>query len=129
MSVVAVIDTFARALALPLRSLPSPVPGAATGRRPETATDEGFFVPTVPVDGLKDDYADLYDTRHFIPAVQRAFSLVPDAVRISRVLMRAHYMVYEQVPVYTDADHERSLSKMQMELLATRVSNHNDCFY
>lgn len=127
--VLIVVDTFARALGLPEHSLPEVVPGPATGRRPETATDEGFFVPTIPTDGLQDDYADLYDTRHMVPSVQRAFSLVPDITRISATLMEPHYMVYEKVPVYTDADHDRSLSKIQMELLATRVSNHNDCFY
>ena len=128
-SVLAVVDTFTRALGLPEHPLPEAVPGPATGRRPATAAHEGFFVPTVPTDGLQDDYADLYDTRHMVPSVQRTFSLVPDATRISATLMKAHYMVYEKVPVYTDADHDRSLSKIQMELLATRVSNHNDCFY
>jgi hypothetical protein len=128
-SVLMVVDTFTRALGLPLSPLPDVVPGDATGRRPQSAIDEGFFVPTIPVGGLQDDYADLYDTRAFIPSVQRALSLVPEATRIANTLMRAHYLPYERVPVYTDLDHDRSLSKMQMELLATRVSNHNDCFY
>ena len=43
--------------------------------------------------------------------------------------MASHYFPYEQVPRYTDADHDYAIDKMQIELLAARVSMHNDCFY
>ena len=64
-----------------------------------------------------------------MPGVHRAFSLVPEATRIANDLMQSHYLPYEQVPFYSDADHSYAIGKMQMELVASRVSRHNDCFY
>ncbi len=128
-SAVMVVDTFHAALGLPLRPLPDPEPGEPTRQRPRTAASGGAYVPTVAPDALADDYTDLYDTRFFVPNVHRAFSLVPDATRVANHLMASHYFPYEHVPRYTDADHDHAIDKMQMELLASRVSMHNDCFY
>jgi hypothetical protein len=61
--------------------------------------------------------------------VHRAFSLVPDATRLADELMSSHYFPYEMVPRYTDADHNYAINKMQIELIASRVSMYNDCFY
>ena len=128
-SAILVVDTFHAALGMPLRDLPTPQPGTPNRQRPLTAADEGAYVPMVPVDGLQGDYADLYDLPNWVPNVHRAFSLVPAATRTADVLMQTHYFPYEVVPRYTDADHEYAINKMQMELLASRVSLHNDCFY
>ena len=83
----------------------------------------------IPVDGLADDYDDLFDTRYWVPNVHRAFSLVPDATRTANDLMVSHYFRYEMVPRYTDADHDYAINKTQIELVALRVSRYNDCFY
>ncbi len=128
-SAVTVVDTFHAALGLPLRPLPDPDPGKPTRQRPRTAAPADTYVPTIAPDALADDYTDLYDTRLFVPNVHRAFSLVPEATRVANHLMASHYFPYEQVPRYTDADHDYAIDKMQMELLASRVSMHNDCFY
>jgi len=128
-SAVLVVDTFHAAMGMSLRSLPEPVAGAPSGARPRTAESEDAYVPMVPVDGLADDYADLYDTRHWVPNVHRAFSLVPAATRLASDLMRSHYFPYDLVPRYTDADHDYPINKMQIELVASRVSLNNDCFY
>ena len=128
-SAVTVVDTFHAALGLPLRPLPDPEPGKPTRQRPRTAAPGDTYVPTIAPDALADDYTDLYDTRFRVPIVHRAFSLVPDATRVANLLMASHYIPYEQVPLYTDADHDHAIDKMQMELLASRVSMHNDCFY
>jgi hypothetical protein len=128
-SAVLVVDTFHAALGLPLRPLPDPEVGEPTRRRPRTATSEDAYVPMIPADGLVDDYEDLYVPADFVPNVHRAFSLVPDATRVANDLMASHYFPYELVPRYTDADHDYAIQKTQIELVAARVSRHNDCFY
>ena len=133
-SSVLVVDTFHAAVGLPLRDLPEPIAGSPNRYRPPGAVfEQGSqrgFVPIIPVDGLDADTADLYDTsRSFVPNVHRAFSLVPDATRTAGDLMQSHYFPYELVPRYTDADHGYAINKVQMELLASRVSILNDCFY
>lgn len=128
-SAVLVVDTFHAALGLPVRDLPAPEPGTPSRNRPRTALLDKGYVPMIPVDGLTDDYADLYDTRRWVPNVHRAFSLVPAATRLADDLMQSHYIPYEQVPSYTDVDHNYAIDKTQIELLASRVSIYNDCFY
>ena len=124
-----VVDTFTRAIGCDLHALPEAQLGEPSRQRPPTAEKKEAHVPMIPVSGLLDDYADLYDTRHFVPHVHRGLSLVPEETRAAMTLMEAHYFPYEQVPRYTDQDHDRSLTKCQMELLASRVSMLNECFY
>ena len=128
-SAVIVVDTFHTALGLPLRALPEAAAGEPTRNRPRTAVQDEGYVPMIPVDGLADDYEDLFDTRYWVPNVHRAFSLVPDATRTANDLMVSHYFRYEMVPRYTDADHDYAINKTQIELVALRVSRYNDCFY
>jgi hypothetical protein len=124
---VLVIDDFCLALAISPPPLPAPVPGIPAGVRPLSAKLEGAFVAWIPAGDQSED-SKLFSAR-LVPNMQRAMSLVPDAVRAAQELMSAHYMPYERVPVYRDGDHGRALSKSQMELLAARVSFLNDCFY
>lgn len=128
-SAIVVVDTFHAAVGIPLRVLPEPQSGEPRYKRPRTAVVENSYVPMVPVEGLVDDYEDLYQASPFVPNVHRAFSLVPDATRLADDLMASHYFPYEQVPAYTDEDHAYAINKMQMEMVASRVSIHNDCFY
>ena len=128
-SAVMVVDTFHAALGLPLRPLPDPEPGEPSRQRPRTAAPGDTYVPIIAPNALADDYTDLYDTRFMVPNVHRAFSLVPAATRLANHLMASHYFPYEQVPRYTDADHAYAIDRTQIELLAARVSMHNDCFY
>ena len=128
-SAVCVVDTFNEALGLPLRPPPVAISGTGNYRRPASAADEGAYIPMIAVDRLQDDYADLYDTNYWVPNVHRAFSLIPDVVRLADDLMESHYLPYESVPRYSDDDHDYAISKTQMELIASRVSTNNDCFY
>ena len=90
---------------------------------------KGVGLPMIPINGLDADTSDLFNPRAFVPNVQRAFSLVPDSTRLANQLMQSHYLDYQSVTLYTDDDHGRSISKSQMELVATQVSLYNDCFY
>jgi len=128
-STAMVIDTFHTAIGLPLKKLPEPLAGEPTRQRPRTAIMEDGYVPMIAVDALADDYTDLYDTKRWVPNVHRAFSLVPDCARVADNMMTSHYLEYEMVPNYTDADHSYAIDKTQMELVASRVSKYNDCFY
>ena len=124
---VLVVDDFCLALGIPPRPLPDPAPGTPTRARPVSATIQGAFVPWIPASEDSED-SELFGTG-LVPNMHRAMSLVPDAVRAAQSLMAAHYVPYALVPIYSDADHDRALSKSQMELLAARVSFLNDCFY
>ena len=124
-----VVDTFHVAVGLPLRPLPQPISGEPSQKRPRTAIVQDSYVPMIPANALADDYQDLYDTRYWVPNVHRAFSLVPPATRIADELMDSHYFPYEVVPRYSDSDHSYAINKMQIELVASRVSMYNDCFY
>jgi len=128
-SAITVVDTFHAALGLPERELPTPKPGEPSRSRPRTAALEDGYVPVIATSALEGDYADLYDTNYWVPNVHRAFSLVPEATRVADDLMQSHYFPYETVPRYTDADHSYAINKMQIELVASRVSRDNDCFY
>jgi len=114
-------------LGIPLTMIPDPLPGVPSRARPASAIKEGAFVAWIPASEKGPD-SDLFKSR-LVANMYRAMSLVPDAVRASEALMVAHYVPYEKVPIYTDADHDRALGKSQMELVAARVSYLNDCLY
>ena len=108
--------------------LPAPVAGDPSRVRPAEAVDEGYFVPTIPYAVGQRPELGLYEPAPFMPNVGRGLSLVPDAVRSARDLMLAHYMKYEQVA--TDWEpRDRPITRSQMELVASRTSAKNDCFY
>ena len=61
-----------------------------------------------------------------MPNIVRALSLVPDHVRLLRELSASHYMAFERIP---DPSVRNALDRMQIELVAARVSAMNECFY
>jgi hypothetical protein len=63
-----------------------------------------------------------------MPNVGRGLSLVPQCTRTAQDLMHAHYMPYTRV-VSTYEPPNRPIDRMQIELVAARVSAKNDCFY
>ena len=64
---ILVVDTFRRGVDLPTLAEPDPLPGDPSGYRPPSATDEGAFVPMIPVNGLDEDTSDLFNPRAFVP--------------------------------------------------------------
>ena len=124
------LDVFARAVGVD----PAPVlPGAAgepRRSRPATARVEGAWVPQIPVgEAGGDDWRDLYGDREMVPQIGRAMSLVPDAARMLTAVALPHYMALDHVidPTYTEPG--RVLDRLQTELIASRVSAINECFY
>jgi len=118
------IDSFCRALGVPLHPLPEPEPGGPSRYRPPGAALEGAWVPMIQPGKLSEREADLYPGR--TGNVIRALSLVPDAVRMLKDLSAAHYLPVADVG---NPGVGRALDRSQMELLAGRVSALNECFY
>ncbi len=121
------IDEFNRALGLPLEPLPEPEDGQPTHYRPAHAVEGTGFVPMIPADGNVGDEADLWE-KGDDANVLRAFSVVPDAVRNWIQLSDAQYLSMAGMEIFA-GDTGRSIDRMQIELVAARVSSINECFY
>lgn len=120
------IDYFARALGVSPAALPSPLPGEPSRHLPAAARPGEAWVPMIAVDEASGPEADVYGGAPFVPNIVRALSLVPDEVRALRKWSGAHYLPIEQI---VDPTVRRALDRMQMELVAARVSALNQCFY
>ena len=121
------IDSLHRGLGVPEEPLPEPLPGEPTSYRPAQAVPGTGFVPMIPADGTTGPEADLW-TRGRTGNVIRAMSLVPDAVRDLTLLSKAHYLPLKDIANF-GGDTGRALDRMQIELIAGRVSALNECFY
>ena len=127
---VTAIDIFARALDVPVAALPAVKPGAPSRLRPETACSEGAWVPQLSsAEAGGDEWAALYGRETRVPQIGRALSLVPDCVRDLFAFAVPHYMELHHVAAPAYAVPGRALDRLQMELVAARVSRSNDCFY
>ena len=125
-SLIAGLDYFARALGVEPLPLPPPRPGEPSRHRPGGAKECGAWVPMIDPADAAGAEADLYGGGAFVPNIVRALSLVPDEVRVMRRSSDAHYVPLAQIP---DPTYHRALARPQMELVATRVSALNQCFY
>ncbi|MBH99451.1 MAG: hypothetical protein CL467_02485 [Acidimicrobiaceae bacterium] len=120
---IAGIDSFHRALGLSLRELPNPIAGEPSRRRPTGAQSGGAWVPMVERSDLDPEDAGLY-TKDRDGYVIRALSLVPDEVR-SLIDQSQNFYVRD----LSNLAEGRSLSRPQIEMIASRVSALNECFY
>jgi hypothetical protein len=122
-SFVAGLDSQCRALGIPAFPLAPPLPGAPSRRLPEGLREGIAWVPLLAPEDLREPEADLYGGSSFVPNIVRALSAVPDHVRALRRWSTAHYVAL------TDFDARRAIDRMQIELVAARVSALNRCFY
>ena len=120
------IDEFNRSLGLAPEPLPQPEAGEPDHYRPAQAVHDTGFVAMLPPDGAIGDEADLWQER--TANVLRAMSLVPDAVRGWMLVGGAQYLSMKAMMNFS-GDLGRSINRMQMELVAGRVSAINECFY
>ena len=121
------IDEFNRALGLPLEPLPKAEDGEPDHYRPAHATEGTGFVPMIPADGNVGPEADLWPDGANAN-VLRAYSVVPDAVRDWMLVGDAQYLSMSGMQIFA-GDTGRCIDRMQIELVAARVSSHNECFY
>ena len=123
------IDSFCRAIGIPLHPLPEPESGAPSGYRPAGAAHDGeSWVPMVPFDNSGTPEEDLWPPNR-TGNVIRALSLAPDEVRTLHDLGGAHYIDHGLVRDPSASRKGGALSRAQIELVAGRVSILNDCFY
>ena len=123
------VDELHRALDIPLEPLPEPRAGEPSGYRPAGAAKDASWPPILLPEnadpGDLDIYAEMAGRR---PAnVVSALSLVPDNVRWLNDQFAAHYLSWTEMGEIEKR--HRTLTRPQLELLATRVSALNECFY
>ena len=121
------IDEFHRALGIPQEPLPSPLPGEPDHYRATLARHDTGFVPMLPSDGAVGAESDLWPGE-VTANVVRALTLIPDALRDWIRVGSAQYLSFEGMQDFVGLD-SRSINRMQMELIAGRVSAVNECFY
>jgi hypothetical protein len=121
------IDSFATAIGVSERELPTPRNGEITRYRPASAGSDDAWVPMVSVDNAGTAEEDLWVSGR-TGNVIRAMSLVPDEVRTLKDLSAAHYLAMADVPK-TGVDRGGPLNRSQIELVAGRTSALNACYY
>ena len=124
------VDEFHRALGLPLEPLPEPVAGEPDYYRPARAVAGTGIVPMLPASKTTGAESDLWDSNEGFN-IMRALSLVPDAVRSWLLLARGQYLDAQNSKemLHFGDFPGRAINRMQMELVAGRVSAVNECFY
>ena len=121
------IDEFNRALGLPVEPLPAPKAGEPRHYRPDQAERGTGFVAMIPAYGTTGEESDLWAPGR-TANVLRALSLVPNAVREWMAVGAEQYLSMRGMTRFTEIP-GRSINRMQIELVAGRVSSHNECFY
>jgi len=121
------IDEFHRAIGAALEPLPHPVPGAPDHYRPTNLESTTGYIPMIPAGGNSGREADLWHTGR-TGNVIRALSLVPDAVRDLMLLSDVQYIDHGEMMAFRP-EAGRAIDRMQIELVAGRVSAMNECFY
>lgn len=119
------IDHFCRALGIAPFALPDPAPGEPSGYRPEGLRSGIAWVSMLAPEDASGPEADLYEGA-FVPNIARALSLVPGHVRVLMEESASHYVAMGKIP---DPTERLDLDRLQMELVAARVSAMNECFY
>ena len=121
------IDEFNRALGLPLEPLPNPNEGEPSNYRPGQAEHGTGYVAMVPPNGATGEEADLWEADKSAN-VLRALTLVPNAMREWMAVGAEQYLSMAGMTQFTDFP-DRSINRMQIELVAGRVSSVSECFY
>ena len=104
-----IIDTFHVSLGLAPPPLLAPLPGAPHGQVNPDVINDGAWVPILVRD--RDDMANIV----------RALGLVPGEWKHFWRVFRKHYRVRDDI--------EAAISRPQQELVASRISALNQCFY
>jgi len=120
------LDTFSRALGTAPAALPAPRAGAPSRRRPRGARKSIARVPTVSPADMTDEDVNPYPQYGQVH-IQQALSLVPEAVIEFFDLDTALYLKQDWIRDFTRE--YRSLTHAQLELIASRASVINGCYY
>lgn len=121
------VDEFHRALGLALEPLPAPRAGEPDRYQPAVLAEDIGFVPTVPRHGAMGREVGLWPAGRSANVI-RALTLVPQALRDWLALADAQYLSVAGMANFVK-DPARCIDRMQMELVAARVSAVNGCYY
>ena len=131
---VVAIDTFCRAIGVPLHPLPAPQNGAPHQRRPRTARQRGeawvAMIHPKDLEGELDSAEEQSLASYWggVPAnIRRALSLVPEEAYEWFRLVEVQYLPGKAMRDF--ANEYRAVTHAQIELIAGRVSVLNQCFY
>jgi len=125
------VDVFARGIGVPSRALASPASGEPSRERPETARAEGAWVESVPGGRRgKHEAINTYgsDAVEAAPFIYRSLSLVPEEAQGLILLGTAQYITLAEF-MNLDFTYDPGITRRQVELVASRVSAINQCFY
>ncbi len=106
------LDEFCRSAGCPALPLPEPSSSSARGAVGEGVVED-HWVPTLATD---------------LPNVRKALSIVPAELEMQGVILDAQYVPGGALAVELTQD-IWSLGRLQVELVASRVSSVNECFY
>ncbi len=123
------IDEFCRGIGLPLHKLPEPLTGEGTQYRPDNIVEDAdkAWVPMIAHVEENSAEADLWEGA-VEDNVIRALSLVPDEVRSLLELNSVHYVENDEFMDFEKSPYG-TLSRIQIEVIAARISAFNACFY
>ena len=118
------IEMFHRAIGAQPLPFPEPQAGEPTQERPDSVEIGAW----IPMQSLMSKFVrEFFAGTGPVTNVVRALSLVPDATRNQMKLVNAQYLPLKQV-ASTSAGN-RTITRPQIELIASRVSALNECFY
>ena len=124
---VLAVDQCRRGIGIAPIPLPDPVPGEPMRIRPEGAKPGPAWVPLLAPEDVGAAEADLYPDVPLVPYVVRALSLVPAETRAYNEISHEQY-----TPAGASWDFDRQVREIsfaQLELVASKVSVLNGCFY
>jgi hypothetical protein len=125
-AIVTAIDTFDRAMGLPLRALPEPVPGEPSRVRPAGAVRDIAWVTTLAPDKVAPGEINPFAV-HGEKNIHRTVSLVPQEVFNFFDLDVELYLHDHEIRDFSIEP--RAINHAQIELIAARASAINGCFY
>lgn len=124
------LDVFSTAVGVNPTQLPAPQDGDPTKQQPASASTDESWVPRLsPSQTDAPEWIALYGNRGQVSEVERALSAVPAEMLCLNGIAETHYMAFHHVPDPRFSHPNRALSRAQTELVASRVSLINECFY
>lgn len=123
------LDVFARGIGLAPRPLGDVTdPGKPSFDRPREAVDEGFFTASVPSAPAGGALAESLYGKNPTGNIMRTLSFVPEEGRRLISIVTNQYFPVAKIMDF-NASSTHALSRAQIEVVATKVSEHNRCFY
>jgi hypothetical protein len=125
------VDSFTDALGMPRHALPRPVSGEPIRVKPNGAVKDVAWLPTVSPENADEALQAIYPSNigdaPNAPHVRRAMSLVPAEAISFFKLNDVQYLPPDAM--WNPSVNPRTISKSHVELVASRVSALNGCFY